>query len=210
MSAVLILEMIFSLEAATVGSVESDATPGMRGKTGEGFSEFAAVSVELRVSLRGETTSVDELTARNNSQSLFTNIPITNLVDYNRDGVVNSVDQLLARNNAQTAGATRYINFGAGGPFAPLPPSGNSGVASALASTSSCPNHSLPPLPAWVVNRLNHGDLNFGPFAKYLEHLAEEDAAKSREILVEVDQVADALHLDDTPLESLLVQLGFE
>ena len=100
------------------------------------------------------TTSVDELAARNNSQSLFSNIPITNLFDYNRDGAVNSADQLLARNNAQTGSATRYINIGAGGPFAPLPSSGNSvatsravpvagrngAVASALAASASSPS----------------------------------------------------------------------
>ena len=168
-----------------------------------------------------ETTSVDELAARNNSQSLFNNIPVTNLVDYNRDGAVNSIDQLLARNNAQTGGATRYINIGAGGPFAPLPPSGNSvaysgaspaaagngGVSSALVSSAS-PGPSGPAIGAWIVNRLSHVDLNSGPVAKYLEYLAEEDTAKSREILVKADQVADALTLDDTLLDSLLVNLG--
>jgi hypothetical protein len=171
-----------------------------------------------------ETTSVDELGARNNSKNLLNNIPDTNVFDYNRDGLVSSVDQLLARNNAQTLDATRYINIPISGPFSPLPPSvnsvadsgaapaaGNSGaVASALASTLSSPSPSLPPTSAWIVDRLSHVDLDSGPVAKYLEHLTEEDTARSRAILVKADQVADALNLDDTLLDSLLVKLGLE
>jgi predicted outer membrane repeat protein len=156
-----------------------------------------------------ETNSVDELGARNNGKTLLNNIPITNIFDYNRDGLVNSVDSLLSRNNAQTLGATRYINIGSGGPFAPPPDttstvSGDSGVASALTNTSSSPSPSLAAIPAWIVNRFSHVDLNSGPVATYLEHLAEEDTAKSRAILVQLDYLADALNLDDTLLDSLL------
>jgi hypothetical protein len=44
MSAALILEMIFSLEAAPAGSLESDATTALRDETGEESSEFGADS----------------------------------------------------------------------------------------------------------------------------------------------------------------------
>jgi hypothetical protein len=107
-----------------------------------------------------------------------------------------------------------------GGPFAPPPPtttsaasivppaSGNASVASALVSSSQCPEP--PTIPPWVVNRLAHLDLNHGPIADYFEHLAHENTARSRAILIKVDQVADALHLDDDLLDELLVGLGLE
>jgi hypothetical protein len=163
-----------------------------------------------------ETNSVDELGARNNGKTLLNNIPITNVFDYTRDGLVNSVDSLLSRNNAQTLGATRYINIGAGGPFAPLPsgdgtaPADGVVVSSALVSSSASPSQSPPAIPSWIVNRLSHVDLNSGPVAKYLEHLADEGTAKAKAILVKADQVADALDLDDELLDGLLVRLGPE
>jgi hypothetical protein len=51
-------------------------------------------------------------------------------------------------------------------------------------------------------------DLNHGPIAKCFQHLAHENAAKSRAILVEADQLADTLGDDDTLLDSLLVGLN--
>lgn len=58
--------------------------------------------------------TTDELAARNNSAGLSSNIPISSLYDFNRDGQVNASDQLLARNNSTTvATATRLINLDA-------------------------------------------------------------------------------------------------
>jgi hypothetical protein len=51
---------------------------------------------------------------------------------------------------------------------------------------------------------LNRTDLNSGPIAKYLEHLAHENTAKSRAILVKADQVGDELGLDDELLDGVL------
>jgi hypothetical protein len=51
-------------------------------------------------------------------------------------------------------------------------------------------------------------DLNHGPVAKNLEHLAHENTAKSRAILVKADQLADSLGLDDELLDSMLAGLG--
>ncbi len=52
----------------------------------------------------------DELGARNNPQSTFNNIPLTNIFDFNRDGAVNATDALLARNNPTGLGnALRFI-----------------------------------------------------------------------------------------------------
>jgi hypothetical protein len=67
-----------------------------------------------------------------------------------------------------------------------------------------------PTIPPWLPNRLAHLDLNHGPIAKYFQHLAHENTAKSRAILVKADQVADALGLDDALLDSLMVRLKLE
>jgi PhoPQ-activated pathogenicity-related protein len=54
----------------------------------------------------------DELGARNHTEPLFNNIPLTNIYDYTRDGIVDVTDELLARNNkAGVANATRFLNL---------------------------------------------------------------------------------------------------
>jgi hypothetical protein len=80
-------------------------------------------------------------------------------------------------------------------------------VASALVSSSQTPPP--PPIPPRIVNRLANLDLNHGPLSTFFQHLAHE-TAKSRAILVEADQVADAVGLDDSVLDGLLVGLGLE
>jgi hypothetical protein len=52
--------------------------------------------------------------------------------------------------------------------------------------------------------------LNSGPLANYFQHLAHEDTPKAKAILVEADQVAEELGLDDELLDSLLVKLVLE
>ena len=76
--------------------------------------------------------------------------------------------------------------------------------------SSATPGPLAPAIGAWIVNRLSRVDLNNGPVATYLEHLAEDDTAKSRAILVAADRVADALDLDDTLLDSLLAGMGLD
>ncbi|MBI3837817.1 MAG: glycoside hydrolase family 25 protein [Planctomycetia bacterium] len=141
------------------------------------------------------------------------NIPISNLYDFNRDGLVGASDTTLAQTHTMTnSTGLQFINIGAGGPFAPASTgTGDAGVASALASTSTSPT--VPVIPAWIVNRLEHldlnrVDLNHGPIAKYFEHLGHEGTPKTKAILVKADKVADALNLDDTLLDSLLAGLA--
>jgi hypothetical protein len=62
----------------------------------------------------------------------------------------------------------------------------------------------------WIANRHAHLDLNHGPIAKYFQHLAHDGTPKSWGILVKADEVADALGLDDTLLDSLLGHLRLE
>ena len=70
------------------------------------------------------------------------------------------------------------------------------------------PKH--PPLPAWLANRLSNVDMNSDRLAAFLEHLALEDTAKSRAILVKADRVADVVGLNDELLDGLLVGLRLE
>jgi hypothetical protein len=54
----------------------------------------------------------DALGARNNPQSLFNNIPLSNVYDFNRDGQVNTTDQLIARNNPTSmANVVRFLEI---------------------------------------------------------------------------------------------------
>jgi hypothetical protein len=150
------------------------------------------------------------------------NIAITNIYDFNRDGLVAVGDVSDAVNHGTNSkNGLVFINIGSGGPFAPevVPAttapatSSDPGIASALASTSSTQLPSLPAIPAipsWIASRLGQLDLNHGSVAKYLTHLAHDATANAKTILSEVDQIADALNLDDELLDSLLVKMGLE
>ena len=67
-------------------------------------------------------SGADEQSARNNPKStLGTPALITDVNDFNRDGNVNTTDQQIPRNNTTNAITTalKFLNVGAGGPFAP-------------------------------------------------------------------------------------------
>jgi hypothetical protein len=91
-----------------------------------------------------------------------------------------------------------------------LATSGDAGFASALAATPRAFVRSLPAIPVAIVHRLGQLDLNHGSLAKYFEHLAHENTAKAKAIMVEADALTAALHLDDALLNSLLVGLRLE
>jgi hypothetical protein len=161
-----------------------------------------------------KVTAADTTATQTHGSPVGNNNPITNIFDYNRDGAVGAADITLD----QTHGTTNstglvVINVGAGGPFAPPPAAATSAisvasVASALVNSRQSP--ATPTIPPWIVNRLAHLDLNHGPVAKYFEHLAHQNTARSLAILVKADQVADALGLADALLDSLLAGLGLE
>ena len=65
-------------------------------------------------------------------------------------------------------------------------------------------------LPRWLVNRLESIDLNSGIAATIFHRLAEQNTPAARKLLVKADEVADALGLDDTLLDSLLAELHLE
>ena len=71
-------------------------------------------------------------------------------------------------------------------------------------------------IPGWIASRLSNINLNTGIAATIIDDLAKAAAGKgleaklARTILVDADKVADALHLDDTLLDSVLAELGLE
>ena len=85
--------------------------------------------------------AIDESGARLNPAILFTNIPITNVYDFNRDGQVNASDQSISRLNATNPlTVLKYLNIGSP-PLAPQSDlsGGNGPVASALTSADQQP-----------------------------------------------------------------------
>jgi hypothetical protein len=108
--------------------------------------------------------ATDELGARNNPQSLFNNIPITDSFDYNRDGAVNTSDALLARNHPTSIGnVTRYLSI-ANPPAAPeVGASSDGGVAVALSQLQA---PGVPALPARVEVRPSQAEGSGLPPAK--------------------------------------------
>lgn len=154
--------------------------------------------------------TTDELAARNNPASLISNIPLTNMFDYNRDGQVNTTDALASRNNPTSiANALCFINL-ANPPAAPeaSPASDNGAVASALSAPAASVETTSPGAPRQFVDRLEGLDLNGGLIGKFFEHLTNRTAPQAKKILAAVDQLADQFGLDDSLLDSLLADLG--
>jgi hypothetical protein len=143
--------------------------------------------------------------------------PRTNIYGFNKDGLVNGPDVTDAQSHGTIAKTwLNLTNKGTRGPIAPeiVPPaSGNAVVSSALVSSSQSP--ATPTIPPWLASRLAHLalnriDLNSGQLANFFEHLAHENTAKSRAIVVEAEQVADAVGLDDEVIDGPLIDLGLE
>ncbi len=142
---------------------------------------------------------------------------ITNTRDHNRSTVVNGTDSSLALANVASivrinlsAGSMGPVGGDGGIEASPAASAaGDSGIASGLsatAATARSPVH----VPAWVLDRLRKLDPNSGPVADYFQYLANEGTAKAKTILTKADRIADAVHLDDHFLDSLLDDLGLE
>ncbi len=149
-----------------------------------------------------ETTATDAAQVFGN---LGAGKPITDLRDYNRDGAVTATDASVVFANL---GNITRISIAAGGPFAPdaepavAGDGSGSAVASALAARSGPTG--LPKLPGWIASRLSSVDLNSGPMARLFTQLAEANTPRSNAMLAKINQVTDALGLDDALLESLI------
>jgi hypothetical protein len=98
-----------------------------------------------------QVTSADEISARSDPHGVGNPATISNVNDFNRNGLVDSGDQIVARNNVTNLGnQLKFLVVGAGGPFAPQAAPGGSadgspaqggdaGIASALATSSVAP-----------------------------------------------------------------------
>ncbi len=171
------------------------------------------------------TSSTDENAARSHGGTAT----VTNIYDFNKDGFVNSSDENAARGNGATI---KFIKIAANTPLAPdaspsvapdlsvapavtaAPASsgGDTGLASGLTSLlNSLKTGTLPPLRLdWLAGRLENVNLNSGVAATIFEALGTANTKLTRSILTEADKVADQLGLDDTLLDSILVDLGLE
>ena len=154
----------------------------------------------------------DVTATQNHGATLKCNIPVSNIYDFNKDGLIGAADVT----DSQTRGTTNktglnFINIGTGGLFAPevmiaaAATNNEQGVGSVLASTPACSTSIA--IPPWTVNRLAHLDLNHAPIANLFQHLAHEGIPIAKAILVKAGPVADALDLDDEMVGGLLVGL---
>src|SRR5262249_47659240 len=74
-----------------------------------------------------QTTSADEIGARNNPTNLASPATRSNVYDYNRSGQVDSSDQIIARNNTTSLGnQLNFLVVGGAGPFVPASSDGGS------------------------------------------------------------------------------------
>jgi len=92
------------------------------GDSGEGNAPGSAV-----------TNYADEIAARSHSAARFSDIAVSSLYDYNRDGRVNTTDQLIARRNGGTLPLLHIAS-------APPTAMADAIVAAALARPAICPN----------------------------------------------------------------------
>jgi hypothetical protein len=149
--------------------------------------------------------TTDELTARNNPASLASNIPITNLFDYNRDGQVNVTDALAARNNPTNAGnVVRFISV-ANPPAAPeaATASDDGSLTSGLAAPATREALATAGVPRWLLNRSQSASVNSGLIARYFDHLARQESPAARKVSTAIDRVVDHLDLEDDLLDML-------
>jgi hypothetical protein len=149
----------------------------------------------------------------NRAGALFHSPVILPAFDIDYDVKVGTSDiALIQTHGTVVSTGLKLLVVGSGGPFAPdaLPAASPAvsvdvGIASALASMSSISSGTPTAIPTWIANRLTRADLNNGPLAKYFEHLAHEGTQQAKSVLVEAEQVAEELGLDDELLDELVV-----
>jgi len=153
----------------------------------------------------------DELGARNHTASLFNNIPITNVYDFNRDGQVNTTDALVARNHPTSIGnVTRMISV-ANPPTAPEAAalSVDGGIASALAVQSVTVDTSVAVVSGRLPNRSEEIESRHS-LAVNQPHHQGANASKVLKLLSAVDKAIERMGLEDEALDDLLAELGLD
>jgi len=152
----------------------------------------------------------DELGARNHPASLFNNIPITNIYDFNRDGQVNLTDILRARNNPTSINnVTRFISL-SNPPTAPETSvaTDNGGVASALSAPTSAGSATSPGAPSWLAARVPTALAETRASTKYVELTSVQSNSNPRRQPPAATIVGIESVLDLDPLELLWADLG--
>lgn len=150
----------------------------------------------------------DELGARNNPVSIFNNVSITNIYDFNRDAKVNGTDALLSRNNVTSIGnVTRFITI-ANPPAAPeFEATDTAPVVSALAVGAPGLPRVDADVPPSQQRPAESQVLSQAPLIRHDAHLVPENSARGRALLMATEQFADQVGVDEELFESLLAGL---
>jgi hypothetical protein len=204
------LEVIVKANANTGLSQLSGAASG----TGDVFFWGSAVgdSGLFDTTTLAIVDSNDELDARNHPAGLITNVPITNIRDYNRDAIVDSNDSLVPRNNATSVNtATKFINV----LLANAAPEGNIATTDPVVSALSIAAIPTGGSAIRLAQLLDTAPLSDHPPVAHITgraatNLLHDDAAQNATHtlpVVKSDDVAAVLDLDDTLLEGVLADL---
>ena len=134
------------------------------------------------------TSGTDEVAARNNAGG---GAAITNLYDYDRNGLVLLADAIVSRNNAGSTVKLNLTNPPAAPEVAPLAATGQEdAIASALSLMAKVPAIKIP---SWIADRLASVNLNSGPVAQVFTQLAESGTPRAKSLLVAANKVTDKL-----------------
>jgi hypothetical protein len=167
------------------------------------------------------TDANDEIDTRNHPATLTSNIPITNIYDFNRDGKVDSSDQIISRNNwMSNLSALVFLSVGTTGPFAPE--ASPAATSSAIPATTTMVSTSPTATPALggSPNQATSGGTGMppeptsgsqtaaptgAPLAQFVARLATtRTPTKLSEQSAAVDYLAHLGELDEQWLDSLL------
>ncbi len=184
--------------------VKADANTGLSSPDIFYFGSAIGDSGEGNSATQITVNGTDVTEQHNNPSNALNVTPIWNPVDIDKSGVVNGSDATLISGNA---GFVLHFIKNPTNPFAPA----RATRASARAWPPCRPVPARRPAahPAWLVSRLESaGDLNSGEIADYFRQLAAEDSAADQETLLEADQAAEDLGLNDDLLDGLLADLG--
>jgi hypothetical protein len=156
--------------------------------------------------------SNDELEARNHPAGLRTNVPITNIRDYNRDAIVDSNDSLVPRNNATSVNtATKFINV----LLANAAPEGDIADTGPIVSALTIAAIPTGGSAIRLAQPLDTGPLSDDPAVTHITgrdatNLLHDDSARNAMHtlpVIKLDDVAAVLDLDDTLLDGVLADL---
>jgi hypothetical protein len=153
--------------------------------------------------------ATDELAARNNPANVLTNVPITNLFDYNRDGAVNSTDSLESRNNVTNIGnVLKFISLTV--IAAPEAPTADAAVASALSAPTAGASSVAGQLQR-VLDRVQLPEVaGSSGTGRLAQQIVAQGGATLKQAAAAIDKLAEQLGLDESSLDAWLTKLGLD